>query len=58
MGDEHVLLKAHAAEVLQLFDAVPVDAVAAAFAGKQRRYEVDAGLDCPRLTWLEGDVDA
>ena len=58
VGDQHVLLEAHAAEAVQLVDAIPVDAVAAALAGEQRGNDVDSRLDGPRLARLERDVDA
>src|SRR5918997_4905162 len=56
--DQHVLLEAHAAEAEQLVDAIPVDAVVAAFAGEQRGNDVDPRLDRPRLARPERDVDA
>ena len=42
---------------MQLVGAIPVDAVAAAFAGEQRGNHVDARLDRPRLARPERNVD-
>ena len=58
IGDQHVLFEAHAAEAAQRLDAIPVDAVAAAFSGEQRGNDVDSRLDRPRLARPERDVDA